>query len=161
MSATAPVRAWAFDATAQPELFEDVRRRRAIGYLLDFVLVTIIWLVVSALVFLLGIVTLSLGWLLLPAVWPVVALLYTGFTLGGRKAATPGMGAMGLTMRLWYGAKPDFLVAVLHALVFYATVSIATPLVLLVSLFSDKKRTLHDIVLGAVVVNDRAGVPGR
>jgi len=33
--------------------------------------------------------------------------------------------------------------------------SLLTPFVLLVSLFSDRKRLLHDILLGTIIVNRR------
>jgi uncharacterized RDD family membrane protein YckC len=63
------------------------------------------------------------------------------------------MRAMGLEMRLWYGARPYPLLAAVHALLFWFSISLLTPLVLLVSLFSDRKRLLHDIVLGTMVIN--------
>jgi uncharacterized RDD family membrane protein YckC len=39
---------------------------------------------------------------------------------------------------------------------FYASVALLTPLVLLVSLFTDRKRLLHDLLLGSVIVNTRS-----
>ncbi|TIU90630.1 MAG: RDD family protein, partial [Mesorhizobium sp.] len=38
-----------------------------------------------------------------------------------------------------------------HSVLFWAGNVILTPLVLLVSLFADRKRTLHDLLLGTVV----------
>ena len=105
------------------------------------------------LVFFLGVFTLGLGFLLYGILPAAVALLYVAFTLGGPMASTLGMRAMGLEMRLWYGAKPYALLAAVHALLFWFSVSLLTPLVLLVSLFSDRKRLLHDIILGVVVIN--------
>ncbi|TKB10150.1 MAG: RDD family protein, partial [Mesorhizobium sp.] len=43
------------------------------------------------------------------------------------------------------------LTAVVHSVLFWAGNVILSPLVLLVSLFSDRKRTLHDLLLGTVV----------
>ncbi|TIX08373.1 MAG: RDD family protein, partial [Mesorhizobium sp.] len=45
----------------------------------------------------------------------------------------------------------DGLTAVVHSVLFWAGNVILTPLVLLVTLFSDRKRTLHDLLLGTVV----------
>ena len=56
-------------------------------------------------------------------------------------------------MRTWYGAPSYFLLGAMHAVVFWISVSVLTPLVLLVGLFNSRKRLLHDILLGTVVVN--------
>ena len=47
-----------------------------------------------------------------------------------------------------------FLLGAVHAIAFWVSVSFLTPLVLLVALFNDRKRLLHDIVLGTVVINN-------
>ncbi len=101
----------------------------------------------------LGLFTFGLGWLLFPVLGPGVALAYVGFTLGGPHSATPGMRTMGLTMRMLNGRRPDILIAAIHALLFWFSVSLLTPLILLVSFFNAEKRLLHDIVLGVAVVN--------
>ena len=103
-----------------------------------------------------GIVTLGLGfalfWLISPAsvIW---ALVYYGASLGGPHSATVGMRLMDLEMRTWYGAPSYFLLGAMHAVVFWISVSVLTPFVLLVGLFNSRKRLLHDILLGTVVVN--------
>ena len=43
-----------------------------------------------------------------------------------------------------------------HAIVFWITVSALTPLILLVCLFNDRRRCLHDILVGTVVINNAA-----
>ena len=43
-----------------------------------------------------------------------------------------------------------------HAALFWVSVSFLTPLILLVTLFNARHRTLHDIVLGTVVINNAA-----
>ena len=40
-----------------------------------------------------------------------------------------------------------------HALLFWVSVSFFTPLVLLVGLFNGRRRLLHDMILGTVVIN--------
>ena len=142
-----------FDPVRNPELFEGVRSRRVFAFFIDVIVIALLTFGAGILVFFLGIFTLGLGFLLYAILPTAVALLYVAFTLGGPQASTLGMRAMGLEMRLWYGAKPYPLLAAVHAILFWFSVSLLTPLILLVSLFSDRKRLLHDIVLGVVVIN--------
>ncbi|MES0879431.1 RDD family protein [Roseibium sp. SCP14] len=142
-----------FDSVRNPELFEGVRSRRVFAFFIDVIVIALLTFGAGILVFFLGIFTLGLGFLLYAILPTAVALLYVAFTLGGPQASTLGMRAMGLEMRLWYGAKPYPLLAAVHAILFWFSVSLLTPLILLVSLFSDRKRLLHDIVLGVVVIN--------
>lgn len=142
-----------FDPGQHPDLFSGVRSRRIFAFFIDAIVIAMLICGAAILVFFLGIFTLGLGFLLYAILPASVALLYVAFTLGGPQASTFGMRAMGLEMRLWYGSKPYPLLAAVHALLFWFSVSLLTPLVLLVSLFSDRKRLLHDIILGVVVIN--------
>jgi len=63
---------------------------------------------------------------------------------------------MDLEMRTWYGAPMYFLLGAVHAIVFWITVSALTPLILLVCLFNDRRRLLHDMLVGTVVINNPA-----
>jgi uncharacterized RDD family membrane protein YckC len=40
-----------------------------------------------------------------------------------------------------------------HAVLFWVSVSVLSPLVLLVGLFNGRRRLLHDVVLGTVIIN--------
>ncbi|MCV0424839.1 MAG: RDD family protein [Roseibium sp.] len=142
-----------FDPVRNPELFEGVRSRRVFAFFIDVIVIALLTFGAGILVFFLGVFTLGFGFLLYAILPTAVALLYVAFTLGGPQASTLGMRAMGLEMRLWYGAKPYPLLAAVHAILFWFSVSLLTPLILLVSLFSDRKRLLHDIVLGVIVIN--------
>lgn len=145
-----------FDAYERPDLYEGLRSKRIFAFLIDALAVTILTFGAGILVFILGIFTLGLAWFMYAILPATVALIYTAMTLGGPSAATPGMKAMGLEMRLWHGAKPYALLAAVHVLFFWFSFTLFTPLVLLVSLFSGKKRLLHDLVLGVVVMNSDA-----
>lgn len=144
--------AMAYDPAAQPDLYDGVRTRRILAFLLDAVVILLLMILASLTITVLGLFTLGLGWMLLPLVWPLVAVLYTVFTLGGRHSATPGMRAAGIEMRTWYGAPMYPLLALVHAVGFWLTISVLTPFVLLVSLFSPRKRLLHDILAGTVAI---------
>lgn len=145
-------REMAYDPAARPDLYDGVRTRRIVAFLLDATVILVLMLLASLVITVLGIFTLGLGWLLLPLVWPMVAILYTVFTLGGPYSATPGMRAAGIEMRTWYGAPMYPLLALVHSVGFWLSVSVLTPFVLLVSLFSPRKRLLHDILAGTIAI---------
>jgi uncharacterized RDD family membrane protein YckC len=63
------------------------------------------------------------------------------------------MRAAGVEMRTWSGQKMFPLLAAMHALLFWFSVSILTPLVLLVGLFTYRRQLLHDLLLGVVALN--------
>jgi uncharacterized RDD family membrane protein YckC len=132
--------------------FDGVRRKRIMAFLIDFAIVCMFWLIACAVVFVLGVVTLGLAWLLYGAVFPVVAVLYSGVSIGNR-GATPGMRAMGLIFRTETGEKPNFLQGAVHVILFYVTTSFSLGLTLIVSLFNSRKRLLHDMLVGATVEN--------
>lgn len=136
-----------------PRLYDGVRTRRIFAFLIDAVIIAVLTFVVGIVVFFLGIFTLGLGWMLYPLLWPAVALIYCAFTLGGPASATPGMRAQGLEARFLDGSYFNPGIAAVHSILFYVSVACLTPLVLLVSLVSGRKRLLHDLVLGSVIVN--------
>lgn len=137
-------------------LFDGVRRRRVLAFALDVALIAILTFVAGIAVFFLGIFTLGLGWFAYLFLWQGIALVYAATTLGGPNGATPGMRAMGIEMRLRDGSRPYPLIAVAHSLLFWFSVSLLTPFVLAISLIDDRKRTLHDLLLGTVVVDTDA-----
>ena len=147
----------AYDPAANPELFEDVLSRRVMAFFIDFFVLAVPVLLAGMFIFAFGIVTLGLGWALywlLPGAAVIWALLYFGATLGGPRSATIGMRVMDLEMRTWYGAPGYFVLGAVHGLCFWISVSVLSPLVLLVGLFNSRRRLLHDILLGTVVINN-------
>jgi uncharacterized RDD family membrane protein YckC len=75
-------------------------------------------------------------------------------TLGGARSASIGMRVMDIEMRTWYGTPAYFVLGAVHAIAFWFTVSFFTPFVLLVCFFNHRRRLLHDILLGTVVINN-------
>jgi uncharacterized RDD family membrane protein YckC len=149
----------AYDPVANPELFEGVRTRRIIACLIDVVVMAVPLAFLALFIFMFGLVTLGLGWFLFALFGPIAilwALLYYGLTFGGVHSATIGMRMMDLEMRTWYGAPAYFVLGAVHAVGYWLSVSFLTPLVLLVALVNDRKRLLHDIVLGTIVINNPA-----
>lgn len=139
--------------------YDGVRTRRVVAVMIDYVIVALLTIPFAILVFFLGILTLGLGWMLFGILVPAVAILYIWNTLGSADQATTGMKVMGIRLDRLDGSRIDGLTAVVHSVLFWAGNVILTPLVLLVTLFSDRKRTLHDLLLGTVVT--RTDITGR
>lgn len=132
-------------------VYESVRTRRILSFLIDYLIVGLLMIPVAIVVFFLGIITLGLGWMLFGALFPLVAVLYIWNTLGGPKQATIGMQMMNIRLERLDGQKVDGLLAVLHSVLFWALNALLTPFILLASLVLDRKRTVHDWLLGTVV----------
>src|SRR6266566_2370766 len=151
------VKPHAYDPVSSPELFEGVLARRVIAFFIDLAIITVPVVVAAMFIFLFGLFTLGLGWFLFWLLSPgavIWALLYYGLTFGSPASATIGMRLMDLEMRTWYGAPAYFVLGAVHAVVYWISVSALTPLVLLVGLLNARRRLLHDIVLGTVVINN-------
>jgi uncharacterized RDD family membrane protein YckC len=149
----------AYDPVRNPELFQGVLVRRFIAFVIDLVIIMVPVAFAAVLIFFLGLVTFMLGWALFWLLYPaaiVWALVYCGVTLGSPASATIGMRIMGIEMRTWYGAPAYFVLGGVHAIVFWITVTILTPLVLVVGLLNGRQRLLHDILIGTVVINNPA-----
>jgi uncharacterized RDD family membrane protein YckC len=154
-----------YDPATQPELFDGILSKRILAFIFDAVAIVLLMVPAALMVLILGVLTLGVAWLLFPVLFAVVALGYVGLTAGGRNSATPGMRLAGVTLRTWSGQRMFPVLAIMHALVFWFSVGILTPLVLLVGLFTYRRQLLHDLLLGVVALNAdalarREGYPG-
>jgi len=131
--------------------YDGVRTRRVLAFCIDYLIIGLLLIPVGIAVFLLGLVTLGLGWSLFAFIAPVVALVYIWATLGGPTQSTIGMRMMGIRLDRLDGRPVDGLLAVVHSVLFWAGNALLTPLILLATLFLDRKRTVHDLLLGTVV----------
>jgi len=115
--------------------------RRAFAYGLDVWLIAIVsWLV--ALV----------AWPLWPAVFTLIPLAYHSLQIGGPRSATFGQRLFAVEVRRLDGGRPSLLQALVQTVLFYVTVMMLTPLVLLVAVFNRRKRALHDILAGTLTL---------
>ncbi|MEN5276258.1 RDD family protein [Brucella sp. TWI432] len=136
--------------------FEGVRTRRIMAFLIDYLIVFLLCIPAAIMIFVLGIITLSLGWALYAFMFPIVALLYVSRTLGGPQQATKGMQMMNIKLVRLEGGSVDPMLAVVHTVLFWGLNVVLTPLILLATLVIDRKRTVHDLLLGtAVIRSDR------
>jgi uncharacterized RDD family membrane protein YckC len=143
----------AFDVVSHPDLFEGILRRRIFAFILDAIIITILWVIVGVVVFVLGIFTLGLAWLLYGAVFPIVGLGYNALTVGGPNQSTIGMRTMGVKIKMWHGGTVSPLIGAFHALLFWLSLTIFFP-ILLWPLIDRQKRCLHDIFAGVVAVRN-------
>jgi uncharacterized RDD family membrane protein YckC len=146
----------AFDPYLEPELFRGVLTRRVFAFIIDVILLSVPVILAIVFIAVFGLVTLGLGWALFWLVSPasvIWALVYYGATLGGPHSATIGMRVMDLELRTWYGAPSYFVLGAMHAVLFWISISMLSPFILLIGLFNTRRRLLHDIVLGTVVIN--------
>ncbi|MGE0500266.1 MAG: RDD family protein [Rhizobiaceae bacterium] len=131
--------------------YEGVRSRRIFAFLLDYLFVGLLSIPFFVLVALLGVITLGAGWALFGLIFPAVALVYVWTTLGGPAQATTGMRMMGVRLDRLDGQPVEGVFAILHTVLFWGLNVVATPLILAASLVLDRKRTVHDLLLGTVV----------
>jgi uncharacterized RDD family membrane protein YckC len=151
----------AYDPATSPELFDGVLPRRLIAFVIDlFIIATPIIVLglfgVAATIVTLGIAGIFFA-LLWPLYWPMIviwALCYYGLTFGSQASATLGMRVMDIEMRTWYGSPGYFLLGAVHGLLFWMTIWF--PIVLIVPLLNSRKRLLHDMVIGTIVINNAA-----
>ena len=147
----------AYDPVANPELFDGVLARRCIAFLIDITIITIPVLFAAVFIFIFGLVTLGLGWALFWLLSPAAVfwgIAYYGFTFAGPASATIGMRIMDIEMRTWYGAPAYFVLGAVHAIVYWLTVSFLTPFILLIAFFNHRRRLLHDMLVGTIVINN-------
>src|SRR5437773_2606200 len=131
------VKPHAYDPIANPELFEGVLARRCIAFVIDVIIIAIPVVFAAMFIFIVGLVTLGLGWVLYWLLSPAAviwALCYYGLTFGSPASATLGMRVMDIEMRTWYGAPAYFV---------------------LVAVFNQRCRLLHDMLVGTIVINNR------
>jgi uncharacterized RDD family membrane protein YckC len=130
--------------------------RRVFAWLIDIALTAIFTTVLWVILLLFGFATLGFGFGAM-SILPFVPFLYNFLSLLSAASATPGQQIMGLTVRRDYDlGPPTALQAVLWTIGFYITMIPPFGVLLIVALFTIRKRALHDIVSGLVVVRVQA-----
>ena len=137
------------------DLTRGTRTRRIVAFVLDGLILLIGVKLLAAALFVFGVITLGLGMPLL-SLLPVVPLLYNWLSLLSPLSATPGQAMVGLAVRRDADlGPPGGLAALVWVLGFYVSLALSG-LPLLLALFTEGKRTGHDLLSGLVVVRARA-----
>ena len=148
-------------STSPSALHEDevltsgVLSRRCFAWFFDIVLLGALMAVLYAVTAAFGLLTFGLGWYLLPWV-SVVPFLYHWLSISSPLSATPGQAITGLTLRDNTDfQRPDLVEAAVWVILYYLTLAVFFP-ALLIMLFTVRKRGLHDMISGLVMVRRRA-----
>lgn len=132
-----------------------VLSRRCVGWLIDVVLIAVLIWALWWILVMFGLLTFGLGFGAI-SILPWVPFLYQFLSLLGISSATPGQRMVGLTVRRNDDlGPPAVLQALVFVLVFYLTVA-TSGLLLVVAFFTNRHRTLHDLLSGLVVVRSEA-----
>jgi len=135
------------DPLDRPELFEGIILKRVVAYLVDVLLL----LGVMAFMWVLVVLTLGLLGGVAAMLTPFIPLAYHTLLIGGRDSATLGMRMTGIHVRRLDGGVPGYPQAALLTLLFYASMAL-TGLLLIVALFNERGRCLHDYLSGTITV---------
>lgn len=138
-------------ALAAPEFFDGIVLKRVVAYLIDFCLLCVVVGIMWVAAIIIGFVTLGLGFGVIAGLIAVTPFAYHAFTIGALGGATLGMRMMGIQVRTLDGRVASLVPAVIMTALFM--LSLSFPVVLVVALFHDQRRTLHDIIAQVVVVN--------
>lgn len=130
---------------------QSITRRRTKAFLVDLAVIT--GLSMALIIFLMDRTALSPSWLGLaaPALFSVLGLIYFALTQGSPMAASPGMKVYKLRLRLRQGGSLGYKAALLRSVIFYVTITIFTPLILLMIPLTRGRRAFHDLFVGGAV----------
>ena len=141
----------------EPALYEGLLVRRMLAYAIDVLAIAVLSAAAWVAFGILSAVTFGL---LSPIGIVVIGLIpvsYHTYFLGSH-GATPGMRFFDLEMWSLMGKQPEYMQAFLATVLFYISVVLTASLILIVALFNDRRRTLHDVLAGTLVL--RQARPG-
>jgi uncharacterized RDD family membrane protein YckC len=145
------------DSVLDAWLTRDVWPRRIVAFIIDFILIAFLGLALIWVIFVLGVLTLGLGFLLYHLMPLMPALYYIGWLSTGT-AATPGQRVMSLTMRQDatlaqpIPARPNLGQAITWTVLLYVCFALSMIPFLLV-LVTRRHRALHDMLSGLTLVH--------
>lgn len=138
-----------------PALTEAVPLRRVAAWVVDLLILAALCATLWVAIGIFGVLTLGFGLTLLGVLPAVPVLYHLGFLLAPG-AATPGQALLGLTVRRSEDlAPPTAQQAIIFTVGLYLTL-MAGAVWLVVALFTENRRALHDLVSGLVVVRRAA-----
>ena len=146
---------WPPDLLHYPQYYEGVTVRRLVAFLLDWAIIVMLLIVLHLAAGILTVLTFGLlAWLHLLLLPIVIALAYHIAQLASPAAGTLGMRLFGLRAWSVLGGRPTSSQAALHAFCLYGSLAVTGGLVAVVALFEPRRRTLHDMLAGVVVLRE-------
>ena len=131
--------------------FDGIAWRRTVAFLFDMMILLAIFvsLWIVNIMFLGGLTA------LLTFLWPALLfVVYDTALVGGQGSATIGMRLMGLRTVTHEWGEPGYLQAFVLSVLFYLSITFTSGLILLVALFNNRGRCVHDMVAGIFLVNN-------
>jgi len=127
--------------------YDGVPAKRLFAWVIDVVIVT-------AITFLLGLITLSLLWWVWPLVYITVTFLYRWLTISGG-SATLGMRVMNIELRGPTGRHFTSGEAMLHTLAFMVSTGFVILQIISIGMMAlgSRHQGLHDLLVGSVMIN--------
>ena len=140
------------DPLEQPAFYDGLLWRRMVAFCIDacllFAAVVVLWMF--------NILTFFIFTAVIILLWAApMFVIYDTLMIGGSTAATVGMRCLGLEVRTWEGDQPGYLHALIASALFWFLVPLTGGLILLVGVFSNRRRQVHDYLSGTVVINAR------
>ena len=142
------------DPDHDPQFYEGVPARRLIAFVLDTLVIMVLWFIVLVMSALVAAVTLGLG-------LPIMLMFLAGTGLAYRwimlwqRSATLGMLATGIEVRDQNGDKCNPTTAFLHSFAFIASLYFLPMAIIgwILMASSPHRRAMHDMLLKTVVIN--------
>jgi uncharacterized RDD family membrane protein YckC len=135
------------DPVSQPEFFSGVPFKRFVAWMIDLAVISIVAAIIATLPF-------FLGWFIIGFIFLAVQLVYCIGSIS-RHSATPGMRLMNIELRGREGHPLEGGEAALHTITFLISMMFVVPQIITLALIliSPRGQGLHDMLLGAVVIN--------
>jgi uncharacterized RDD family membrane protein YckC len=139
--------------------YRGVLGSRMFAYVVDIFFIFALTILFGVALIILGFLTFGFAWVLLAAIGPATAVVYSALTVGGPRQATYGMRIMNLKVVTVGGAAPGMLLAAVHALLFYmaAGTFILWLIDVAIGLMRRDKRLGHDLIVGVAIINADRG----
>ena len=142
------------DPERDHQFYDGVAMRRLIAFILDSLIILILWFIVLVIGALIAVISMGVGTPLMFIALAGTGLFYRWMMLWHR-SATLGMMAVGIEVRDQHGEKCNETVAFLHSLAFIATLYLL-PLAIIgwiLMASSPHGRAMHDMMVKTVVIN--------
>jgi len=139
------------DPEIDSQFYEGVPAKRLVAWGVDLLIITVLALVASVAV---GLLTLGVGFMLMPMIFLSVSFFYRTLTIASM-SSTWGMRLMGIELRLRDGHRLDLTTAAVHTFVFMFLVAsvigwMATAASILMTRYN---QGLPDLLLGTTAIN--------
>ena len=143
------------DPARDAQFYDGVPVRRLVAFLIDLAVILAIDVAAIAVLWILGIVTFGLTWLLIGVAWFGLGFFYRVWALGSGRSATPGMRLTGIEIRNAKGRRLTMSEALIHTGALYVVFFFAPLVVVSVAMMAlgARGRGLHDLPLGSTAIN--------